>query len=94
LLREQLFEAWERFRQYILRVDNHGFPNHILLEKFYIGLDALTQFVSNQVGSKRRNQCGDSFFITFNERESEEKLDDSHFGNQHSPPHKEAEVKK
>ncbi|MCE3052095.1 hypothetical protein HAX54_051584, partial [Datura stramonium] len=38
LSREQLFKALERFKQYILRAPNHGFPEHILLEKFYIGL--------------------------------------------------------
>ncbi|MCD7458451.1 hypothetical protein HAX54_038289, partial [Datura stramonium] len=45
--REQLFLAWERFKKYILRAPNHGFSDHIFIEKFYTGLDALTQSVAN-----------------------------------------------
>ncbi|MCD9639233.1 hypothetical protein HAX54_023636 [Datura stramonium] len=43
------FEAWERFKQYILRVTNHGLVEHILLKKFYIGLDPLTQSIGDNV---------------------------------------------
>ncbi|MCD7459501.1 hypothetical protein HAX54_041125 [Datura stramonium] len=36
---EQLFDVWKMFKQYILRAPTNGFPNNILSEKFYIGLD-------------------------------------------------------
>ncbi|MCD9644934.1 hypothetical protein HAX54_033468, partial [Datura stramonium] len=38
-----------RFKQYVLRDSTHGFPENILLEKFYTGLDPLTQSVANNV---------------------------------------------
>ncbi|MCD7461743.1 hypothetical protein HAX54_047018, partial [Datura stramonium] len=49
LLSEQSFEAWEIFRKYILRAPNHGFPEYILFEKFYIGLDVWTKLVTKNV---------------------------------------------
>ncbi|MCD7468852.1 hypothetical protein HAX54_007367 [Datura stramonium] len=45
LLSEQLFEAWERFRRYILRAHNHRFPDHI--REVLYRLDALKQPVAN-----------------------------------------------
>ncbi|XP_059277538.1 uncharacterized protein LOC132031573 [Lycium ferocissimum] len=46
-LREQLYEAWERFKEYLQKSSNHSFPEHILIEKFYRGLDLVTQPVTN-----------------------------------------------
>ncbi|XP_059285581.1 uncharacterized protein LOC132039047 [Lycium ferocissimum] len=34
---EKLFEAWERYKEYLDRSPNHGFPDNILKEKFYRG---------------------------------------------------------
>ncbi|XP_059295574.1 uncharacterized protein LOC132048910 [Lycium ferocissimum] len=47
LLEEQLYEAWERFKEYLQKSPNHGFLDHILMVKFYRGLDPLTQAVEN-----------------------------------------------
>ncbi|XP_059310955.1 uncharacterized protein LOC132062392 [Lycium ferocissimum] len=44
---EQLFEAWERYKEYLDRSPNHGFPDQILKEKFYRGLDPMTQAIAN-----------------------------------------------
>ncbi|MCD7463779.1 hypothetical protein HAX54_051368, partial [Datura stramonium] len=30
-----------------MKAPTHGFPDHIFLEKFYTGLDPLTQFMAN-----------------------------------------------
>ncbi|MCD9641877.1 hypothetical protein HAX54_028358, partial [Datura stramonium] len=58
--REQLFEAWKCFKQYILRAPNHWFPEHIFLEKFYTSLDPLTYPIVN-------NATGGCFMdMTFN----------------------------
>ncbi|MCE3215137.1 hypothetical protein HAX54_000977 [Datura stramonium] len=46
---EKLFEAWERFKQYVIISPTHGFSKNILLEKFYIDLDPLTQLVENNM---------------------------------------------
>ncbi|XP_059284751.1 uncharacterized protein LOC132038042 [Lycium ferocissimum] len=48
---EQLFEAWERYKEYLDRSTNHGFPEHILKDKFYRGLDPMTQAIANNAAS-------------------------------------------
>ncbi|XP_059302294.1 uncharacterized protein LOC132054268 [Lycium ferocissimum] len=45
--REQLFEAWERYKEYLDRSPNHGFPDHIPKDKFYRGFDPMTQAIAN-----------------------------------------------
>nr|XP_009589272.1 uncharacterized protein LOC104086659 [Nicotiana tomentosiformis] len=45
LLGEYLYEVWDRFKLYLARSPNHGFPYNILLEKFYMGLDPLNQSI-------------------------------------------------
>ncbi|XP_070057577.1 uncharacterized protein [Nicotiana tomentosiformis] len=49
LPREHLHEALDRFKLYLVRLPNHGFPDTILLEKFYMGLDPLNQSIANNV---------------------------------------------
>ncbi|XP_075083842.1 uncharacterized protein LOC107819742 [Nicotiana tabacum] len=44
---EHLHEAWDQFKLYLVRSPNHGFPDKILLEKFYMGLDPLNQSIAN-----------------------------------------------
>ncbi|XP_059311633.1 uncharacterized protein LOC132063190 [Lycium ferocissimum] len=44
---EQLYEAWERFKEYLQKISNHSFPENILMEKFYRGLDPVKQSVAN-----------------------------------------------
>nr|XP_009629006.1 uncharacterized protein LOC104119263 [Nicotiana tomentosiformis] len=46
---EHLHEAWDRFKLYLVRSPNHGFPDTILLEKFYMGLDPLNQSIAKNV---------------------------------------------
>ncbi|XP_075098875.1 uncharacterized protein LOC107805954 [Nicotiana tabacum] len=46
---EHLHEAWDRFKLYLARSPNHGFPDKILLEKFYMGLDPLNQSIAKNV---------------------------------------------
>lgn len=58
---EQLHEAWVRFKQYLVRSQNHGFLKNILFEKFYKVLDPMNQFVANSAaanGSFMDNICG------------------------------------
>ncbi|XP_019266602.1 PREDICTED: uncharacterized protein LOC109244031 [Nicotiana attenuata] len=43
---EHLHETWDRFKLYLVRSRNHGFPDSILLEKFYMGLDAMNQSIA------------------------------------------------
>ncbi|XP_070002885.1 uncharacterized protein [Nicotiana sylvestris] len=43
---EHLHEAWDRFKLYLVRSPNHGFPDSILLEKFYMGLDPMNQSIA------------------------------------------------
>ncbi|XP_070019801.1 uncharacterized protein [Nicotiana sylvestris] len=43
---EHLLEAWDRFKLYLVRSPNHGFPDSILLEKFYMGLDPMNQSIA------------------------------------------------
>ncbi|XP_009628374.1 uncharacterized protein [Nicotiana tomentosiformis] len=43
---EHLHGAWDRFKLYLVRSPNHGFPDKILLEKFYMGLDPLHQSIA------------------------------------------------
>ncbi|XP_019259930.1 PREDICTED: uncharacterized protein LOC109237971 [Nicotiana attenuata] len=43
---EHLHEAWDRFKLYLVRSPNHGFPDSILLEKFYKGLDPMNQSIA------------------------------------------------
>ncbi|XP_070025043.1 uncharacterized protein [Nicotiana sylvestris] len=43
---DHLHEAWDRFMLYLVRSPNHGFPDSILLEKFYIGLDPMNQSIA------------------------------------------------
>ncbi|XP_019235864.1 PREDICTED: uncharacterized protein LOC109216184 [Nicotiana attenuata] len=43
---EHLHEAWDRFKLYLVRSPNNGFPDSILLEKFYMGLDAMNQSIA------------------------------------------------
>ncbi|XP_019223711.1 PREDICTED: uncharacterized protein LOC109205454 [Nicotiana attenuata] len=43
---EHLHEAWDRFKLYLVRSPNHGFSDSILLEKFYMGLDAMNQSIA------------------------------------------------
>ncbi|XP_070028714.1 uncharacterized protein [Nicotiana sylvestris] len=43
---EHLHEAWDRFKLYLVRSPNHGFPDSILLEKFYMGLDSINQSIA------------------------------------------------
>ncbi|XP_070014947.1 uncharacterized protein [Nicotiana sylvestris] len=43
---EQLHEAWDRFKLYLVRSPNHGFPDSMLLEKFYMGLDPMNQAIA------------------------------------------------
>ncbi|XP_019244373.1 PREDICTED: uncharacterized protein LOC109224241 [Nicotiana attenuata] len=43
---EHLHEAWDRFKLYLVRSPNHGFPDSILLEKFYMGLDPMNQAIA------------------------------------------------
>ncbi|XP_019241897.1 PREDICTED: uncharacterized protein LOC109221924, partial [Nicotiana attenuata] len=45
-LGEHLHEAWDRFKLYLVRSPNHGFPDSILLEIFYMGLDPMNQFIA------------------------------------------------
>lgn len=45
LPREHLHEACDRFKLYLMRSLNHGFPYNILLEKFYMGLDPMNQSI-------------------------------------------------
>ncbi|XP_019240488.1 PREDICTED: uncharacterized protein LOC109220470 [Nicotiana attenuata] len=44
---KHLHEAWDRFKLYLVRSPNHGFPDFILLEKFYMGLDSMNQSIAN-----------------------------------------------
>nr|XP_016507319.1 PREDICTED: uncharacterized protein LOC107825007 [Nicotiana tabacum] len=46
---EHLHGAWDRFKLYLVRSPNHGFPDTILLEKFYMGLDPLNQSIAKNV---------------------------------------------
>ncbi|XP_019248467.1 PREDICTED: uncharacterized protein LOC109227724 [Nicotiana attenuata] len=46
---EHLHEAWDRFKLYLGRSPNHGFPDSILLDKFYMGLDAMNQSIAKNV---------------------------------------------
>ncbi|XP_070022938.1 uncharacterized protein [Nicotiana sylvestris] len=43
---EQLHEAYDRFKLYMVRFPNHGFPDSMLLEKFYMGLDPMNQAIA------------------------------------------------
>ncbi|XP_070023293.1 uncharacterized protein [Nicotiana sylvestris] len=43
---EHLHEAWDDFKLYLVRSPNHGFPDSILLEKFYMGLDPVNQSIA------------------------------------------------
>uniref|UniRef100_A0A1S4AWE0 Retrotransposon gag domain-containing protein n=1 Tax=Nicotiana tabacum TaxID=4097 RepID=A0A1S4AWE0_TOBAC len=43
---EQLHKSWDRFKLYLVRSPNHGFPNSMLLEKFYMGLDPMNQAIA------------------------------------------------
>ncbi|XP_019226883.1 PREDICTED: uncharacterized protein LOC109208256 [Nicotiana attenuata] len=43
---EHLHEAWDRFKLYLVRSPNHGFPDSILLDKFYMGLDPMNQSIA------------------------------------------------
>nr|XP_016506364.1 PREDICTED: uncharacterized protein LOC107824140 [Nicotiana tabacum] len=43
---EQLCEAWDRFKLYLVRSPNYGFPDSMLLEKFYMGLDPMNQAIA------------------------------------------------
>ncbi|XP_070002017.1 uncharacterized protein [Nicotiana sylvestris] len=43
---EHLHDAWDRFKLYLVRSPNHGFPDSILLEKFYMGLDTMNQSIA------------------------------------------------
>ncbi|XP_070022971.1 uncharacterized protein [Nicotiana sylvestris] len=47
--REHLHEAWDRFKLYLVRSPNNGFPNSILLENFYMGLDHMNQYIAKNV---------------------------------------------
>nr|XP_016490083.1 PREDICTED: uncharacterized protein LOC107809902 [Nicotiana tabacum] len=42
---EHLHEARDRFKLYLVRSPNHGFPDSILLEKFYMSLDPMYQSI-------------------------------------------------
>ncbi|XP_060192668.1 uncharacterized protein LOC132622140 [Lycium barbarum] len=44
---EQLYESWKRFKEYLQKISNHGFSRNILMEKFYRGLDQVTQSIAN-----------------------------------------------
>ncbi|XP_059281253.1 uncharacterized protein LOC132034941 [Lycium ferocissimum] len=44
---EQLYSAWERFKYYLAQSPTHGFPDAILTEKFYKGLDTMNQIAVN-----------------------------------------------
>ncbi|XP_070015444.1 uncharacterized protein [Nicotiana sylvestris] len=43
---EQLHEAWDRFKLYLMRSPNHGFLDSMLLENFYMGLDPMNQAIA------------------------------------------------
>ncbi|XP_019230632.1 PREDICTED: uncharacterized protein LOC109211546 [Nicotiana attenuata] len=43
---EHLHVACDRFKLYLVRSPNHGFPDSILLEKFYMGLDPMNQAIA------------------------------------------------
>nr|XP_009795132.1 PREDICTED: uncharacterized protein LOC104241874 [Nicotiana sylvestris] len=43
---EQLHEAWDHFKLYLVRSLNHGFPDSMLLEIFYMGLDPMNQAIA------------------------------------------------
>ncbi|XP_070015461.1 uncharacterized protein [Nicotiana sylvestris] len=43
---EHLHEAWDRFKLYLVRSPNQGFPDSILLEKFHMGLYAMNQSIA------------------------------------------------
>ncbi|XP_019264845.1 PREDICTED: uncharacterized protein LOC109242443 [Nicotiana attenuata] len=43
---EHLHESWDRFKLYLVRSPNHCFPDSILLEKFYMGLDPMNQSIA------------------------------------------------
>ncbi|XP_009795439.2 uncharacterized protein [Nicotiana sylvestris] len=43
---EQLHEAWDRFKLYLVRSPNHSFPDSMLLEFFYMGLDPMNQAIA------------------------------------------------
>nr|XP_009790384.1 PREDICTED: uncharacterized protein LOC104237851 [Nicotiana sylvestris] len=46
---EQLHEAWDHFKLYLVRSPNHGFPDSMLLENFYMGLDPMNQAIAKNV---------------------------------------------
>ncbi|XP_019266419.1 PREDICTED: uncharacterized protein LOC109243865 [Nicotiana attenuata] len=43
---EQLHESWDLFKLYLVRSPNHGFPDSMLLENFYMGLDPMNQAIA------------------------------------------------
>ncbi|XP_019236398.1 PREDICTED: uncharacterized protein LOC109216680 [Nicotiana attenuata] len=49
---EHLHEAWDRFKLYLVRSPNHGFPDTILLEKFYMGLDPMNQSIAKNAADR------------------------------------------
>ncbi|XP_070022647.1 uncharacterized protein [Nicotiana sylvestris] len=44
--KEHLHEAWDQFKLYLVRSPNHGFPDSILLEKFYMVLDPMNHSIA------------------------------------------------
>src|SRR4051812_40571480 len=40
---ESLYEAWERFKEYLRRLPHHGLPKWMLVQTFYNGLSTNTQ---------------------------------------------------
>ncbi|XP_070006211.1 uncharacterized protein [Nicotiana sylvestris] len=49
---EQLNEAWDRFKLYLVRSPNHSFPDSMLLEKFYMGLDPMNQAITKNAADR------------------------------------------
>ncbi|XP_075111700.1 uncharacterized protein LOC142181916 [Nicotiana tabacum] len=44
---EHLHDAWDQFKLYLVRSPNHSFPDSLLLEKFYMGLDPMNPSIAN-----------------------------------------------
>nr|XP_009782958.1 PREDICTED: uncharacterized protein LOC104231631 [Nicotiana sylvestris] len=49
---EKLHEAWDRFKLYLVRSPNHGFPDSMLLENFYMGLDPMNQAIAKNAANR------------------------------------------
>ncbi|XP_009606080.1 uncharacterized protein [Nicotiana tomentosiformis] len=48
---ESLHEAWDRYKLCIKKCPNHGCPNQLLLETFYLALDKVTRSVADNAAN-------------------------------------------